>query len=162
VTYAARMDATERRRILGTKLPPHLGDDMERLHTLVEVAFLAAAADGELAEEEIELLASNLQTWLGEKLEPSFLVNLFDHLVEQLAAEGLAARLEAAADALDDDDRRVAYTLACITTLCDLEVHDDELGFLGTIADAFGIPQPEAQATFDELDDVVSSLAAQA
>ncbi len=149
----------ERRRILGTTLPPQLAADPERLHTLVEVAFLAAAADGELAEAEIELLVSNLEAWLGGDLKPGLLVELFDHLTAQLANEGAAARLAAAAANLDADGRRVAYKLACITSLCDLEVHDDELGFLGTIADAFGIPATEAQATFDELDDVVSALA---
>ncbi len=156
------MDSTqrqERRRILGTTLPPTLAADTKRLHTLVEVAFLAAAADGELAEAEIELLVANLESWLGGALDPGVLVGLFDHLTTQLANDGAAARLVAAAANLDADGRRVAYKLACITSLCDLEVHDDELGFLGTIADAFAIPADEAQATFDELDDVVSAMA---
>jgi hypothetical protein len=157
------MDTTqlqERRRILGTTLPPTLAADAARLHTLVEVAFLAAAADGELADAEIDLLVANLEAWLGGELKPGVLVGLFDHLTTQLASEGAPARLAAAAANLDADGRRVAYKLACITSLCDLEVHDDELGFLGTIADAFGIPAEEAQATFDELDDVVTAMAA--
>jgi len=157
-----RMDPTqlqERRRILGTTLPPKLADDTVRLHTLVEVAFLAAAADGELADAEIDLLVANLEAWLGGELAPGVLVGLFDHLTTQLANEGAPARLAAAAANLDGEGRRVAYKLACITSLCDLEVHDDELGFLGTIADAFEIPSDEAQATFDQLDDVVSAMA---
>lgn len=132
---------------------------MARIHTLAEVAFLAAAADGELAEAEIETLVANLEGWLGHGLEGDVLVKLFQHLSDLLVSEGIDARLKAAADALDADGRRLAYTLACVTTLSDLEVHDDELGFLGTIADAFGIPQEEAQATFDELDEVVTEMA---
>lgn len=130
-----------------------------RLHTLLEVAFLAAAADGKLAEAEIHNLAANLQAWLNAEIEPAFLVEIFDDLAGQLIAEGFAARLAAAAALLDLDSRLVAYKLACVTALVDLEVHDDELGVLGKIADAFGIPEDAAQAIFDELDDTVSSLA---
>lgn len=153
-----RMDQQDRRKKLGEQLPD-VGDDTVRIHALVEVAFLAAAADGELADAEIETLVANLEGWLGGSLPSDVLVKLFEHLSSQLVAEGVTARLNACADLLDDEGRRVAYKLACVTTLCDLEVHDDELGFLGTIADAFGIPQAEAQATFDELDDIVTSVA---
>jgi hypothetical protein len=153
----------ERSRALGTALGDvaHAADgdnDAARLHTLLEVAFLAAAADGELADAEIHTLVSNLQGWLGAELAPAFLVELFDHLAAQLAAEGAPARLAAAAAVLDMESRRIAYKLACVTTLCDQEVHDDELGFLGTIAGAFEISEEEAQATFDALDEIVTGL----
>jgi hypothetical protein len=167
------MDATrrdERTRVLGSTLPADLGaaapalqrdasdPDAARLHTLLEVAYLAATADGELADAEIHHLVGNLQAWLQAELEPSFLVQLFDHLADQLAADGADARLAAAAAGLDPESRRVAYKLACVTTLSDHEVHDHELGFLGKVAAAFEIPIEEAQATFDELDDAVSSI----
>jgi hypothetical protein len=148
--------ALERSRILGAMLPEDLAESA-RLHTMLEVAFLAAAADGQLADAEIEHLVANLQAWLGAQLETSFLEQLFDDLGEQLAAQGAHARLAAAAAALDQESRRVAYRLACVTALCDLDVHDDELRFLGTIADAFAIPSDDAQAIFDELDDAVTA-----
>lgn len=153
---------SDRASILGAALAPDLDEaDLEaaRLHTLLEVAFLVAAADGELSEPEIQHLSGNLQSWLGAELAPAFLIELFEHLAKQLAMDGATARLAAAAAALDDESRRVAYKLACVTALCDLEVHDDELGFLGQIAGAFGIPLEEAQSTFDELDELVTSVA---
>jgi hypothetical protein len=150
----------ERSRVLGAALPPDLDDDAARLHTLLEVAYLAAIADGELGDAEIHQLVGNLQAWLGEQLEPKFLVELFEHLADQVAAEGAGARLAAAAAKLDDAGRRIAYKLACVTTLCDQEVHDHELGFLGQVATAFGIPEAEAQATFDELDAAVTAVSA--
>lgn len=151
---------TARRDALASAVP-EVEVDMEsaRLHAMLEVAFLAAAADGELADAEVHTLVGNLQAWLGEELDAELVVKLFSHLAEQRGREGTAARLTAAASSLDAESRRIAYKLACITTLCDHEVHDDELGFLGTIADAFEIPEAEAQATFDELDDAVSALA---
>lgn len=134
--------------------------EAQRLHALLEVAFLAAAADGKLDDAEIHNLAANLQAWLDTPLEPGFLLEVFEDLANHLAAEGFAARLTAAAAELpDDDSRRVAFKLACVTALVDMEVHDAELGILGKIADAFGISEAEAQATFDELDDTVSSIA---
>ncbi|MBE7454383.1 MAG: hypothetical protein HS111_37680 [Kofleriaceae bacterium] len=148
-----------RRRALGERLPDDLAVEAARLHTLLEVAFLTAAADGHLADDEIRNLTANLQAWLHADLDDDFFVETFANLAQLLAQQGAAARLAHAAALLDDESRRVAYTLACVTALCDLEVHDAELAFLGTIADAFAIPEAEAQAMFDELEDMVDALA---
>ncbi|MBL9020064.1 MAG: tellurite resistance TerB family protein [Myxococcales bacterium] len=141
-------------------LAPDLASDTQsaRLHALLEVAYLTAAADDHLHDKEIDHLVANLQTWLQARLEPAFLVELFDHLGKQLAADGFQARLKAVASQLDAGTRRLAYKLACLTALCDYEVHDDELKILGGIADAFGIVPNDAQATFDELDAMISSI----
>jgi hypothetical protein len=152
------MAQADRVQTLGAALPDIDTSDAARLHTMIEVAYLAAAADGELADAEIHTLAANLEGWLGEGVGPDLLLKLFEHLANQLASEGAEARLAAAAAALDGESRRVAYKLACVTALCDYQVHDTELGFLGTVAQAFEIPLDEAQATFDELDDLVTSI----
>lgn len=133
--------------------------DAARLHAILEVAYLAASADDKLDDAEIEVLVTNLTAWLGNELDSAFLVELFEHLAQQLAAEGFQARLRACAAHLDDEWRRAAYRVACITALADHVVHDDELAFLGGIADAFGIPAAEAQSMFDALDEAVSGLA---
>lgn len=159
----------ERSLALGRTLPADLSagasalkdspsdPEAARLHALLEVAYLAASADDKLTDQEIDLLVANLQLWLQAKLEPAFLVELFEHLGRQLAKDGFQGRLAATAAILDPVSKRVAYKLACVTALCDHEVHDDELRFLGGIADAFGIPADEAQAIFDALDEVVTA-----
>lgn len=129
-----------------------------RLHAMLEVAYLAASADDKLDDAEIEVLVANLSAWLGSEIDTPFLVELFEHLAQQLATDGFQARLAACAGQLDDESRRAAYKLACITALADHEVHDDELAFLGGIADAFGISAAEAQSTFDALEDAVSAI----
>jgi hypothetical protein len=158
----ARMSVTieSKRQILGEKVPDGIAAEASRLHSILEVAFLAAAADGKLADDEIRNLTANLQAWLEADLEADFFVATFAELAGLLAGEGQAARLAKAAAALDADSRRAAYVLACVTVLCDLEVHDDELLVLGKIADAFEIPEAEAQATFDEIEDTVDALVA--
>ncbi len=173
------MDHEARLRILGTALPADLGAggpalqqrrasqpieaiheaDATRLHTMLEVAFLAAAADGEFSEDEIRNLSANLQAWVGAELDAAFFGAVFADLAAQVGAQGFDARLAAAAAALDPESRRVAYKLACVTVLCDLEVRDEELAVLSRIATAFDIPQDEGQATFDELDATVTALA---
>lgn len=149
-----------RSKALASALPSDLASDphSERLHALLEVAYLTASADDQLHEKEIEHLVANLQTWLQATLEPAFLHDLFSHLGQKLATEGYQARLKAVAKVLDASTRRLAYKLACVTALCDYEVHDDELKILGGIADAFGIAPSDAQATFDELDAMITSL----
>lgn len=148
-----------KRKILGERVPDGIAAEAARLHTILEVAFIAAAADGKLADDEIRNLTANLQAWLEADLDDEFFVATFAELAGLLAEQGMAARLKQAAAALDPDSRRAAYILACVTVLCDLEVHDDELLVLGTIADAFEIPEEEAQATFDEIEDTVDAIA---
>lgn len=163
----------QRSRALGSTLPSDLSSgaialkqtpdspsdpDAVRLHALLEVAYLAASADGELSDDEINLLVANLHSWLGESLPAPFLVELFDHLGSQLAKEGYQGRLEAVAKLLDPASRLVAYRLACVTALIDHDVHDDELRFLEGIVDTFGIPNADAQAIFDQLDEAITSL----
>lgn len=168
-----------RRRALGAALPSDLGAgaaslqhqregdeitpeheaEARRLHTMLEVAFLAAAADGEFSDDEIHNLSANLSAWLQSELSGEFLAGVFGDLAEQLDKDGIDGRLAHAAAALDAESRRVAYKLACVTVLCDLDVRDEELDVLGHIATAFAIPEEEGQAIFDELDATVTALA---
>jgi hypothetical protein len=83
-----------------------------------------------------------------------------DELVGRSGLRGACGRLAYAASQLDAESRQSAYVLACVTVLCDLEVHDDELLVLGKIADAFEIPEAQAQKTFDEIEDTVDALVA--
>ena len=167
------VNAANRSRALGATLPSNLAASAAvlkqepdhpsdpgavRLHALLEVAYLAASADGELGDDEIDLLVTNLHSWLGEELPPAFLVELFDHLGEQLANEGYQARLEATAKQLDKESRLIAYRLACVTALIDHDVKDDELTFLEGIVHTFGIPNDEAQAIFDALDEAITAI----
>src|SRR5215471_1149687 len=102
----AMSDRSERSRILGSHLPADLGADAARLQTMLEVAFLAAASDGELADVEIDQLVANLQAWIQTEMDAEKLVALFDDLGDKLASEGAPARLAAAAAVLDPPSRQ--------------------------------------------------------
>lgn len=168
--YSVQMPDAKRTHALVSTLPAELAASAAalksapespaavRLRALLEVAYLAASADGELGDDEIELLVANLHSWLGEALAPAFLVELFESLGQQLAKDGYQARLDAVAKLLDAETRLVAYRLACVTALIDHDVHDGELRYLEGIVDAFGIPNDEAQAIFDALDEAITSM----
>jgi hypothetical protein len=137
--------------------------ELVRLLSMIEVAFLAAAADGELGEAEVMNIAANLAAWLGGEIEVESIAALLDGFHQALEEQGFEARLATLAEILDPDSRRVAYNLSSAIVVCDAEVHEEELGILGDIAGAFEIPEDEAQARFHEiLDGMQAAMAAPA
>lgn len=131
---------------------------LARMNAMLEVAFLAAAADGEINDAEAENLGATLSQWLGAELSEDVVEDIIARFIAALAAEGRDHRLAAIASVLDPDARRTAYTLACLVALCDLELHDDELDVLGAIATGLGLSQDEAQVRFDEIHDHVEAV----
>lgn len=167
------------RHALGERVGLHLGatahgDDpdaelaeaeraaLDRLYAMLEVAFLAAAADGEINDAEADNLGSTLSGWLGTSLSEAAVERLIERFIVALEAEGRDRRLAAIAAVLDAEARRTAYTLACLVALCDLELHDHELDVLGVIATGLELDQDEAQARFDEVQDHVEAVVAAA
>ena len=125
--------------------------EVDRLVGLLETGFLAVAADGELADEEIENMGANFASWLGGQLAPAQLATLLDGFAEALETEGLEGRLAALAELLDDASRRTAFNFACVLVACDGDIADAELGVLGDIAEVFAIPEEEAQDRFHRI-----------
>ena len=135
---------------------------LARMNAMLEVAFLAAAADGEINDAEADNLGATLSQWLGTELSDDVVEDIIARFIAALAAEGRDQRLAAIASVLDPEARRTAYTLACLVALCDLELHDDELDVLGAIATGLGLAQDEAQVRFDEIHDHVEAVVAAA
>ena len=144
------------------ELGPDQLAEVTRLYAMLEVAFLAAAADGEINDAEADNLGATLAGWLGTELSEAAVEGVIEQLMTAHAAEGRDARLAAVAGVLDADDRRTAYTLACLVVLCDLELHDHELDVLGVIATGLELEQAEAQARFEQIQDHVETVIANA
>lgn len=134
------LDATERR-------------ELARAMATVEAGYLAVAADGEVASVELDALLDNVAVVLGGALSRDELAQVVDELEAGLDADGLDARIDALGAALGPDDRRGAFALACVVSLCDGETADEELDVLGRLAEAFELPEDEANAVFNELAD---------
>jgi hypothetical protein len=129
---------------------------------MLEIAFLAAAAAGEINDAEADNLGAALASWLGGDLGEDTVEHVIERLIALHHAEGAAARLAAAAAALGPDERRAAFTLACLVVQCDLELHDHELAILGTIADGLEIEEAEARARFEQVLDHIETVVANA
>lgn len=134
--------------------------ELARLLAMLEAGFLAAAADGELGEDEVLNLAGNIASWLDGELEADAVAAILESFASAFNEQGFEARLGAIAGALDPDSRRAAYNFSAVIVLCDSEVHEGELGVLSDIAGAFDISEEEAQARFDEIYDQIQAAQA--
>lgn len=144
------------------ELGPAQAAELARLNAMLEVAFLAAAADGEINDAEADNLGATLGGWLGTQLSEDVVEHVIETFIAAHAAHGRDARLAAVAALLGPDDRLAAYTLACLVVLCDLELHDHELDVLGVIATGLELAQDVAQARFEQVQDHVESVVANA
>ena len=146
---------------------------------ILEIGYLAIAADRQLRDEELEAfrgVASRLRDLVGDpdvgpssKAAPSAhgdraqlaeRAALSDHELDALLnryAEGLARsdadeRLRDLAKALTRPDARaVAYKVAYALALCDLDTSDPEFEFDLQLIDSLGLSQEEAEALADQV-----------
>lgn len=133
------------------EIDPAAQAELTRLIAMLEIGFLAAAADGELADAELSNLAENFCAWLQMDLSDEALTATFQMFADGIDEEGFEARLANAAGALDDGARDAAFALACVISAADGAVEDDELGALGDIAAALGIAEEEAESRFNDI-----------
>lgn len=136
-----------------TSLDPRDQRALDGAMATIEAGYLAVAADGEVTERELDALLGNLRVLLGEGLTRGELAHVIDELEASLDGDGLDARVSAVCRALAPEERRRAFSLACVVSLCDGESEDDELDVLGRLAEALGFSEDDANATFNELAD---------
>jgi tellurite resistance protein len=142
------------------ELNPTQAAELARLTAMLEVAFLAAAADGEISDQEADNLGSHLGAWLGTELPADTIEGIIEDFIVALDRDGRAARVAAIATTLDPESRRVAYGLACVVAMCDLELEHAELDVLGELATGLAIPQADAQAAFNQIKDHIETTIA--
>ncbi len=143
-------------------LGPAQAAELARLYAMLEVAFLAAAADGEINDAEADSLGATLGGWLGTQLSADVVEHIIEKFIAAHSADGRDGRLAAVAAQLGADDRLAAYTLACLVVLCDLELSEHELAVLGVIATGLELAQDLAQARFEQVKEHVENVVASA
>jgi hypothetical protein len=131
--------------------------DEERMgrHALAtfDAAFLMAASDGVIADEEVDELAELLSLMTEGAASDEDLGYLLENFAEALQQEGLEARLANIADALDtDDSRRLAFVTACGLAYLDGQVTEEEEELFNQLARALKIPSEEADALLVEIE----------
>ena len=112
--------------------------------TLVEAAFLIAAADGHLQLEELGELATLVGGVLGGSVSPGDIATLLESFQDTLEKEGKAARITAiAAAATELEEQREILRFGSLVALCDNDLAPSELFVLHSLGRAFGMGAEE-------------------
>jgi uncharacterized tellurite resistance protein B-like protein len=115
-----------------------LGD--EKIEALVEMMFLAASADGELADDEKKLFVKSAEDLTSRLITGDKLEALLVRAKKQLDEAGREARLAAVKDRLPDlTARKLALSLAIQVTAADGVVRTSERELIMETAEALGI-----------------------
>jgi tellurite resistance protein len=107
---------------------------------LIEGAFLLAAADGEMSEDEEATLGETLVKVTGDAFEPSEFIAMITAFDEALQQDGFVGRLNALTASLPDAAaRREVLAFAVLIALCDRHLADAEWKALQQMGDVFGL-----------------------
>jgi uncharacterized tellurite resistance protein B-like protein len=120
----------------------------------LEIACLAVAADGKLADEELaalRVLSAELRALAASELDALVLASLTLRTREERLD-----RLRAAADSLSSEQaRHLAYRLSVVTALADLAAADEEFEFDLDVQDALHLSSEEADRLTAEVNEAL-------
>jgi hypothetical protein len=123
---------------------------------ILELAFLATASDGLLRDEEIDAFVRTMMALLGPRSTPARVRGIIGKLERRLARgeQCLAARcaqVDHAAGVLRRKAvRELAYKLAYVMSLSDLQTNDAEFVFVEGLREALHIGEARASDLADE------------
>ncbi len=134
---------------------PHSGQREDALYgSLLEAAFLMAAADGELTREEVGELADLIARMTNQAVSPGELADSIGDYAKQLEEVGRSAMIAAlAASCTDPSDRRKVLHFAILVALCDRELAPSELFVLHSLGRAFGLGTDQVNGSVRTLRD---------
>jgi uncharacterized tellurite resistance protein B-like protein len=129
-------------------------DAKRRFEALFEAMFLMIAADGEVAEEEREVLRGAVRGLTDNAVRTVHIEKLVETCKER-AKEGTAARLAAIAPTLTEDPALVdaAFSLAAAIAFADQEIKDAENDLINDLAEALGIDGDRADQLLSQLEE---------
>ena len=116
-----------------------------KLDALVEMMFLAAAADGDFSDVERQHFLQSVESLTDGRLAKAALEGLLDRAKQDLQASGREARLSAVKERLPDAGaRKVALSLAIQVTAADGIIRTSERELIMETADALEIDRDQA------------------
>ncbi|HET6614155.1 MAG TPA: DUF533 domain-containing protein [Kofleriaceae bacterium] len=125
-------------------------DDPRRF--VIEAMIGAMEADGDVTDEEMEILQKNLETHdLFADLTPDQTSRLIDAAADAIrGAGGGAQRAQAIARGLPSRGVRLtAYTMACEVCVADAELPDGEVRYLEALQQALDLSDDDAREVFE-------------
>ncbi|MBK8251442.1 MAG: TerB family tellurite resistance protein [Polyangiaceae bacterium] len=124
-----------------TNSPPSLRDVEEpRLHALVELMFLAAAADGDFSGDERKEFQNSVESLTDRKINGETLDVLLNRIEKDHAGEGRQARIAHVRDALPSPElRKIGLEMAIRVMCADGIVRTSERELILDLADGLAI-----------------------
>lgn len=120
---------------------------------MVDAAMVMACADGELADEEHEVVAQVIDGFFNGDVTPAQIEEMMSLSLDAIERDGLEGRIEAVAQNLESAElRELGLAAAATVMLCDSELvegEEDEVYY--QLADALEIPRRRAEAIIDEV-----------
>jgi uncharacterized tellurite resistance protein B-like protein len=121
------------------------------LDALIELMFLAAAADGDVCEAERDELAANVDALTDGRLGGEALLAQLSRIAAHVQEEGREARLRAVCDRLPPDCREDALVTMVRITMADRVLHPNERALVFEAAEVLGLDRETATAVLDEV-----------
>jgi uncharacterized tellurite resistance protein B-like protein len=116
------------------------------------IIFVAMSADGEVIEEEIEVLNDMLSTMeLFEDYSPTELQGMLDAITDIYDQEGIDTLFNIAVESISEDLTETAFEAAVKVVLIEGEIPEAEEDFIDDLQQALGIEDKIAQEIIDEL-----------
>jgi tellurite resistance protein len=138
-------------KVLPKRAPEPESAEFEVYAFAFGTAYLVGAADGELSDEEYNMLGQMMADLLEVDLTAEQLDELLENADAALTEHGYEGAIEELAGLQSDPDlRRAAFTIAAAVGCADGALDDAETGLFTALADAYGIDEAEAQAIVDE------------
>jgi tellurite resistance protein len=119
-----------------------------------EAMFLMMSADGQVTQDEREVLRGALRNLSSDQLRSSHIETMLDAAAQHLEAHGREARLQEVVAELREDHERaeVAFVLAAAIAFADNTITDEENEAISNLADGLGIDEARATELLDTVE----------
>ena len=149
---------------LGASVSPEVAEGLAAVAEygpLTEAMYLMMSADGQVSNEEREVLRGALRTLSSDSIRSTHVESLLDSAAKSVAEHGRDARMTEVSLLLKDDPARaeVAFVLAAAIAFADNAIADGENDTLNDLAEGLGIDEARAAALLDGVEADLSSRA---
>lgn len=136
-------------------LSPEEVSALNRVDPLAETMFLMMAADGTLAEQELDAVRGAIRGLTDNILRSGTIKVMLENYEKRLQTDGREERLRQIAEELSEDPSEAegAFALAAAVALADDSVADEENAFINQLAEWFGISPERASEILDQLEE---------
>ena len=129
---------------------------------LCDAMYLMMSADGEINQEERDVLKGALRNLSGDTLRSDHIEKLLEESARQVEKDGREARMQGVIGELSGDEARceVAFVLAAAIAFADNAIADEENETLNQLAEGLGIDEARASQLLDSVEQDLGSQTA--